>query len=354
MFANAAVLVFLTKFLLNRLGPDRFGMFRYVVTIQGSLLFLDLGLGATLNRFVSRLLALKDMGRLNAAISFTSLLFFGLGIIAGLTMTSIGFILPSLVLGCTDELYARGLLLMACMGATLATRFWGYAPRGVLFGAQRYDVVNIVQSGTAILRAVTIVILFLMTESAGLVTIGLCFLACAVVDTSLMWMFARRQLPSLRLGLRTIERSVVKEVVGFSVWLTIMAITTMLIVNAPTFFAGRLYGPQEVALVSLSLLVLSQLQRISGGFAFSLIPVAGTRGALEDEAGLRQIVVRGTKYCAMMCFPVGVTAVIFGRPLFEWFEKGFGWTWVLLAIMMLPMLVRTTQRVTFSVLDGSH
>ncbi len=71
MFANAAVLIFLTKFLLNRLGPVKFGMLRYVLTIQGSLLFLDLGLGATLNRFVSQLLAANDVWQLNAKISFT-------------------------------------------------------------------------------------------------------------------------------------------------------------------------------------------------------------------------------------------------------------------------------------------
>jgi len=327
-------------------------MFQYVRTMQGSLLFLDLGLGATLNRFVSQLLAVDEMKRLNGAISFASLLFIGLGLMAGLIMTGIGFILPSLVTGGTVRLYRNGLLLMVSMGGALAMRFWGYAPRGILFGAQRYDIVNVIMVVAAILRAGMITALFLTVKSAGLVTIGLCFLGCAVVDTLLTWTFAKRQLPSLRLGLRTIERSMVKEVIGFSVWVTIMAVTTMLIINAPTFYVGRFYGPEEVAFMSLSLLVLSQVQQLSGGFAFALIPVAGKYAALKDQASLQQIMVRGTKFCAVICFPFGVLAVLFAKPLFEWFKDGFGWTWVLLAIMMLPILVRTTQRVPFSVLMG--
>ena len=87
MFANSAVLIFLAKFLLGKIGIDQFGMFQYVLTMQGSLMFLDLGLGATLNRFVSRLLAVEDVKRLNAAISFTLLLFFGLGITAAVVLT---------------------------------------------------------------------------------------------------------------------------------------------------------------------------------------------------------------------------------------------------------------------------
>jgi len=134
----------------------------------------------------------------------------------------------------------------------------------------------------------------------------------------------------------------------------LMGVTTMLIVNMPTFFAGKLYGSEYVAFLSLTVLVLSQIQLISGGFAFALIPVAGKYGVLKDQNVLKDIMVRGTKFCAMICFPIGVIAVIFGQPLFEWFKEGFGWTWALLAIMMLPLLLRTTQRVSFSVLMGAR
>ncbi|MHC5060997.1 MAG: lipopolysaccharide biosynthesis protein [Planctomycetota bacterium] len=353
MFANGAVLIFLTKFLLSSLGSEQFGMLRYVITIQGSLLFLDLGLGATLNRFVSRFLAIDNLQKLNAAISFVALLFLGLGVVAGLILSCLGFILPNLIIGGSPELYRSGLRLMVCIGGTLAIRFWGYIPKGVLFGSQRYDVVNVILMGSAILRAAVITVLFLVVRSSGLVTIGLCFLGCAIVETVLMWIFAVREYPQMRLSLGKIDKAIVKEVVGFSVWVLLMGVTTMLIVNIPTFFAGKLYGAEYVAFLSLTVLVLSQIQRISGGFAFVLIPVAGTYGALEDQNVLKDIMVRGTKFCAMMCFPIGVIAVIFGQSLFEWFKDGFGWTWPLLAIMMFPLLLRTTQRVLFSVLMGA-
>jgi len=242
---------------------------------------------------------------------------------------------------------------MVCIGGTLAIRFWGYAPRGVLFGSQRYDVVNIILTGAAFLRAVVITVLFLVTRSSGLITIGLCFLGCAIVETVLMWIFAKWEYPQMRLGLEMIDKAIVKEVVGFSVWVLLMGVTTMLIVNMPTFFAGKLYGSEAVAFLSLTVLVLGQVKRISGGFAFALIPVAGKYGVSKDQNVLKGIMVRGTKFCAMMCFPIGVIAVIFGQPLFEWFKDGFGWTWTLLAIMMFPILVQTSQRVPTSVLKGA-
>ena len=353
MFANAAVLIFLTKFLLNRLDSEQFGMLRYVITIQGSLLFLDLGLGATLNRYVSRFLAIDNQQKLNAAISFVALLFLGLGVVAGLILSCLGFFLPNLVVGCSPELYRSGLLLMVCIGGTLAIRFWGYVPRGVLFGSQRYDVVSIIFTGAALLRAAVITVLFLVIRSSGLITIGLCFLGCAIVETALMWIFAKWEYPQMRLGLEMIDKAIVKEVVGFSVWVLLLGVTTMLIANMPTFFAGKLYGSEAVTFLSLTILVLGQIQRISGGFAFALVPVAGKYGVLKDQNVLKDIMVRGTKFCAMMCFPIGVIAAIFGQPLFEWFKEGLGWTWTLLAIMMFPVLIQTSQRVPTSVLKGA-
>jgi O-antigen/teichoic acid export membrane protein len=353
MFANAAVLIFLARFLLHRLGTDQFGMLQYVLTIQGSLLFLDLGLGTTLNRFVSRLLAVDDVARLNGAVSFVSLLFFGLGIIAGLAMTAIGFVLPDLLTKCSAELYSSGLMLMVCIGGALTIRFWGYAPQGLLFGAERYDVVNVIRASAAVLRAASITVLFFTLDSAGLVTVGLCFVGTAILETTSMWMFVKKHFPELRLRLRNIEKGVVREVCGFSFYVMTLGITTMLIVNTPTFFAGRLYGAESVAFISLSVLVLSQIRRVAAGFAPVLIPVAGKYGALDDKKILQKILIRGTKFCATMCFPVGVIAVIFSKPLFEWFKEGFGWTWALLAIMMLPILVRSTQRVSSSVLFGA-
>lgn len=168
-----------------------------------------------------------------------------------------------------------------------------------------------------------------------------------------MWIFAKLQFPEMRLSLKIIDKSVVKEVISFSVWITLLGVTTMFIVNAPTFLTGRLFGAEAVAFISLPLLILNQLERISGGFAVAVIPVASKYGALENQKVLEQIMIRGTKFCAMICFPIAVIAVIFGKPLLEWFEKGFGWTWVLLAILTLPIAIRATQRMSSAVLMGA-
>ena len=353
IFANVAVLIFLTKFLLNRLSLEQFGLLRYVLTIQASFLFLDLGLSVTLNRYVSQFEARGDLTQLNAAISLTFFLFLGLGLIAGLILSGMGIYLPALVAGCTPELYSSGLLLMICIGATLTVRFWRYTPRGVLFGLQKHFVVNAIITGTAVLRAIAIVVLFLMVDGTGLVTVGFCFLGCAVLETSLMWFFAKSQFPQMKLGVRTISRSVAGKVLGFSLWAMLMSITNVFIANAPTFLAGRLYGAEGVTFISLPLLILSQLQRVTDGFGSAIIPVAGKYGALDNRVVLQQILSTGTKFCAILCFPLALIVTIFGAPLLEWLKEGLGWTSALLAIMVLPILIRATQKMSTSVLMGA-
>jgi O-antigen/teichoic acid export membrane protein len=156
---------------------------------------------------------------------------------------------------------------------------------------------------------------------------------------------------SLRLG--SIDKGVVKEMLGFSMFVLILGITGMLMWNIPTFCAGWLYGAQAVTTISLPLMLLGQIQRISMGFGSTLIPVAGKFEASEESELLRVLATRGTKFCALMCFPVGIIAVIYSQPLFEWFKDGFGWTWALLAILIVPRLMRITQATAASVLIGA-
>ncbi len=353
MFANAAILIFLTKFLLSKLGTSSYGMFRYVISIQELLVILDLGLGATLNRFVSQLSAKGKAEELNEVISAIFLFFIGLGLLGGAIVCSLAFALPSLVEGGTPDMYGSGLILMFCIGGTLTVRFLGYAPRGVLFGFQRYDIVNVLQCVAAVLRAIAIAVFLWGRKSGNLEIIGLCYLASAVFETSLQWLFSKRQYPKMKLRFSNISKEVVSEVFGFSVFVTVVGITTMLMAQIPTLLAGKFYGSEAVAFLSLPILVLGQLQRLSGGFAFTLIPVAGKYRAQENDQMLRTMMQKGTRLCALICFPVGALAVVFGHPLFEWFKEGFGWTWLLLATLMVPYLIRTTQRVPFSILMGA-
>lgn len=353
IFVNGAILIFLTKFLLTRLDKDSFGIFQYVRTIQASLLFLDLGLGATLNRYVSQLLVSEKNSALNAAVSFATFLFGALGIIAGVVMVVIGSFIPVFVTGCSTELYAAAFVLMSFMAANLMIRFWGYAPRGVLFGLQRYDIVNIILIAAAILRAAGITILLLKTSLSTFFVIGICFLVSRIIETLCLWFFAKLQCKKLTVRLNQVDKNIAIEMLKFSAYVLIVGITTMLIMNSPIFIIGRLYGAGSVAFISLPLLVIGQIQQVSGGFAFALIPVAGKYGALKDRDAIRQVLIKGTKFCAIMCFPIGILAVIFSQPLFEWFKEGFGWTWGLLAIISFPLLIRTTQRVSFSVMMGS-
>jgi len=353
IFFNAIVLVFLTKFLLNRLGDTSYGMFQYVIALQSSILFLDLGIGATLNRYVSQFSVVSDTQRLNSIISVSLAFFLGLGILSGAVMTILGLFLPQLITQGTAELYRSAFVLAICIGLMLMIRFWGYVPQSILFGLQRHYLVSIIGIASIALRALLIVGLFLAFENSGLVTIGICFLAGGVLETALMWTFAKWQYPALKFSFKSITKSSVKEILRFSFYVMLSAITTMLIVNAPTFLAGRWFGADAVAFMALPALALNLLQRFSGGFAFALIPVAGTKKALKDHDALRRLTVTGTKFCAAMCIPMAVLVAIYGYPLFEWFKKGFGDSSVLFAIMMPAILLRTTQRVPFSVLIGA-
>ena len=351
MFSNAFVLIFLAKYLLHILSEKEFGMFQYVISLQSTLLFLDMGLGSTVNRFVSHLTTTEDYLKLNKIVSFVNVIFVVMGVIAVIIMTILGSFLPYLVIGGDANLYNSGFKLIVLIGITMFLRFLGYAPCNVLYGIQRYDIVNMTLTMSSIVRA-SLIVISLNFINDRLLCIGICFIICAILETGVFWIMAYNKYQQFKWDFWGVDKEIVKEVLGFSIFVLIVAFTTMLINNSPTILAGKFLGAKAVTYVSIPILVLGQVQRISGGFAFPLVPVVGSLYAKDNTEDISVLWKKCTQYCAFMCFPIGGISIIFGQEMFEWFREGLGWTWVLLGIMMYPLLFRTTQRVSYAVMMG--
>ena len=161
----AAQLVFagvgfiLLPYCIARLGVQGFGIYQIARSVLVFFMFLQLGMGPTLVRFCAQSIAKNDLEQIKKISSAAQLLLGGLGLFAallclGLIPVFIRFYeIPTEFVGETQG-------LLVCMALSLFFNMMLIVPQGLVFGANRYDLVSVVDICGHVLRLILIIVLF--------------------------------------------------------------------------------------------------------------------------------------------------------------------------------------------------
>ena len=141
--ATIVVALLLTPVLLQSLGPSMYGVWVLVVSIQGLGGLLDLGIAASVVKFVAQHEALGEADQRNRVVSTTFFLHLGIGSVTGLALALFALVgLPSLNLRPAELAEARTALVVA--GAGLMVLMPLSVPGNLLIGLRRYQSSNVI------------------------------------------------------------------------------------------------------------------------------------------------------------------------------------------------------------------
>lgn len=308
---NILVGIFLSPFILHRLGNLSYGAWVLAFSVTGYYGLFDLGIRSSIIRYVSTYTATGDMEALCKLIN-TSLAAYS--VIGGLAMVAALAITASV-----DSLFripadfvptARWLFLM--VGVSVALGFPCGMFAGILEGMNLFYVTNLTNLVSTLLRAVLIVLA--LTRGHGLLMVAFITVTLPLIASGVRAAIVLRLLP-LRFGWKYVDRSAFHEISRYSsVSLIIMVayklrfktdeivISTFLSVSAVTFFSN---GDR---LVDYAGDVVSSLAQI-------FLPMSGQSDATGNRKQLTKILILGNRACALVIFPISATLIILGKSV---------------------------------------
>ena len=148
---NVAVGVFLTPFILHRLGDVAYGIWVLIFSITGYYGLFDLGIRSSIVRYASKFAATDSKEELAKLISTSLFTYGGVGIVS-LLVTILLFVYVDNIFKVPAELHAAARWLLLMVGASVAFGFPLGVFGGFLDGLQRFDVNNWTSVGSNLLR----------------------------------------------------------------------------------------------------------------------------------------------------------------------------------------------------------
>lgn len=337
---------------VQRLGPESYGLWSTLLSVGGSLAVLDFGVHAALVRQIAMHAARGDESALRATYSTALTL---LGVFASVTFATLFVGSAWLVdffgvrAGARDE----AILVCRIVAVDFALGLFGAAFLGVLAGLQQFVRVNLATIGLVIAKSVVLVVM--LERGAGLTTVALVQVAATLCKHTLQYVLLRRERPTLRWRRAEWSRPCARELLSYGAYAVVAVLALKLLLYTDALVIARCMSTAHVTAYAVPASILEHVERLALAGIAVLVPWISAKDARGDVAGQRSLYVTGTRYAALLLLPIVATLYAVGDDFLRvWMgpdvaDRGS----LVLKILVVGQLFALPQLLAHGVLRGT-
>jgi O-antigen/teichoic acid export membrane protein len=347
---NILVGVFLSPFILHRLGNTAYGAWVLVFSVTGYYGLFDLGIRSSIIRYVSTYSATNDIEGLSRLIGTALAVYTAIGLVALVTTVVLSGFLGSLF-RMPPEFLSTARLLFLMVGTAVALGFPAGVFGGILEGLNRFYVVNITNLSATVLRAGLIVLA--LRFGHGLLAVALITVTLPLIGALVRAAIAVRILP-LRFGWKYVDRNAFGEIARYSGVSFILMIAYKLRFKTDEIVIAKMLSVAAVTYFSIGDRLLDYTAEVVSSLAQIFVPMSGQSDAKGDQDRLRQIFVAGNRACALIILPITATLILLGKSVITaWVgEKYVTACYPVMLTLIIPSTLALAQAASTRILYG--
>ena len=346
---SIAVGLFLSPFILHRLGDDAFGLWVLVFSVTGYYGLFDLGIRSSIIKYVAKHAATRDYGHLNRLIN-TSLFSYGCLAMVLLLITGMGSWYIGSVFRIAPAFLRTARLLFLMVGSALALGFPLSVFAGALQGLQKYHWLNLIQVASNLLRALLIVIA--LSRGRGLLTVALITVALPLL-ASWVYVFIVWHLLPISLGRQHIDRVTFRQLINYGAITFVIIVADKLRFQSDAMVIGVFLSASAIAFFSIGSKLVDYANNSVDSMADTFMPMSSHFDATGDASRMRQLFIAGNRACAMVIFPICATFIVLGESIIEaWVGPKYVSSYIVLVLLIVPRTVYRAQGASTRILFG--
>src|SRR5436190_2219897 len=306
------------------------------MTTYFSVLYLVFG--CSIVRFVAHYRARRDARGLNEIASTLAGIFLVTGAAAYAIFLLLALGIGHLVKDPGEQATARALLLVIGVYVSLGFPFSIFG--GIINGFQRYDLNNVVGIGSSAI--VALVNVAMLAAGFSLVQLVAATTSVRILTYFAYRLNAYRVFPALSLRPSLFQWSRVRELTGFSIYISIIDWSNKLNYSIDAIIIGAFLSSAAVTLWTVPQRLAEVLQRLTNQLNGVLLPVVVDSDAGQKPERLRAILIEGTRLSLASVVPLAAAMVLLARPLVHaWVGPQFDASVVVAQLLIGVVAIRT-------------
>lgn len=362
MFVNAAanalgfvvqvvVTFHLCPILVHGLGRERFGLWSLVDSILAYLTLLDLGVAASVVRYVARFDAAGDRDRLNRVFSTSLCLFAAAGGVAlVLAVGAAGLIgyfsVPPNLLG-----EVRGMMLL--LGINLAVGLPCGVFASVLDGLGRFPAKTAVRTAGLLVRGG--LMLIVLARGGGLAELAVVITVCNLTEHAGMAVAAWIYLPQLRFSFRLADRETFHSIRSYSIDAFVAMVAGRVLFQTSALVIGGFLGPAPITPFALANRLVDYAKNALRTATTTLTPIVSAAEARRDHDTIRRVLLDVTRWVLWVVVPVEAGLLLLGHAFLTlWLgAEDAEASYPTLVILSVPLALAMAQSVASRIFYGT-
>ncbi|HST11272.1 MAG TPA: oligosaccharide flippase family protein [Terriglobales bacterium] len=347
---NILVGIFLSPFILHRLGDTAYGIWILIFSVTGYYGLFDLGIRSSIVRYVSTYTATGDQESLAKLINTSLATYTTIGA-AAMVVTLVCSLFVDRLFRIPADFLVTARLLFLMVGTAVALGFPTGVFGGILEGLQRFYFVNLTNVISTLLRAALIVLV--LHRGYGLLTVAFITVSLPLLSSLARATIALRVLP-VRFGWQYVDRSAFREIANYSAVSFILMIGYKLRYKTDEIVIGTFLSVTAITYFSIGDRLLDYAAEVVGSLAQLFVPMAGHSHAKGDTDRLRKIWIAGNRACAMIIFPITAILIILGKSVITaWVGARYvAASYPVLVVLAIPMMFTLAQGASTRILYG--
>lgn len=343
-----------TPIMLRILGQEEYGLYSLSNSVISYLTLLNFGFGTAIIRFISKFRVEGDHDKIEGV---TGLILSIYGIIA-IVVCIVGFLLTKgtglfFGTGLTVNEIQRLKVLMIVMTVSTAISFPVSVLSSVSVAYEKYIFRKIVDMITTIATPIlNLIVLFLGYASIGLAMIGL---GIQLIYGIIFIWYCKQKLNVVP-RFKDMPFYMVKEILGFSIYVFASSIIDMLYWATDKVLIGAVLGTVAVAVYNIGGTFTSMLQNMSSAIS----GVFGTRVNMmvfgnQPMEKLSELLIRIGRLQYYIVSLILSGYIVFGQIFIDvWAGKDYSQAYIIGLLTMVPLAVPLIQSIAFSVISAQN
>lgn len=347
---NVAVGIFLSPFILHRLGDAAFGVWVLIFSVTGYYGLFDLGIRSSIIRYVSKYTATDDRENLAHFVNTALFTYTSIGVVS-MVLTALLSSYVERMFKVPPEMHSQARLLLLMVGASVSLSFPLGVVGGMLEGLQRFYILNWTSIGATLARAALIV--YFLHRGYGLLTVALITVILPVFSSILRAIIVFRLCP-IPLGLRYVDRASFRHMANYGGTTFVVMVAARLRFRTDAIVIGTMMSAVAVTWFNIGSRIVDYAQEFVTSLSQVFVPMASQSEATGNLDRLRKIYIAGNRACAFLILPITAILILLGRHIIRiWMGARYiPHSYPVLVVMIIPYTLMLSQAASGRVLFG--
>ena len=343
-----------TPWMVKQIGQSDYGLYTLSISLMG-MFAMDFGIGSSVSRFISKYRALGDERKISEFLGIIYKLY--------LLIASIIAIILIIFFTYINEIYTQltpieieKLKVIYCISGLFTVISFQFTPlNGIIISYEKF----IFQKSLDLVQKILVVILMIiaLNKGYGLYSLVLVNTIIGILMIIIKLRYVKTQIYH-NIDIRCNDKSILREILKFSIWTTIIMVAQRFIINITPSILGAFSGTGQISIFSVAMTIEGYVYTFSTALSGMFLPKVTNMIYKNNSRNLDEIEKLMIRVGRIQLFIVGCIISIFASVGSEfiafWMGDSFKESYIVATLLIITSLVTVTQEIGNTMLIATN